>query len=124
VLHRLADLGNSVIIIEHNLDVIRNADWIIDLGPEGGEGGGKIVGEGRPAKIASTAGSYTGEFLARYYPEGGSEEAEEAEAAPEEPEAPNGSLPKTTEKATRPRKKAKKTSAKAAGPRKKKTGLP
>jgi excinuclease ABC subunit A len=67
VLHRLTDLGNSVIIIEHNLDVIRNADWVIDLGPEGGEDGGRIVGEGRPAKIAHTAGSYTGEFLTRYY---------------------------------------------------------
>jgi len=67
VLHRLADLGNSVIIIEHNLDVIRNADWIIDLGPEGGEDGGRIVGEGRPARIAATPGSYTGQFLHRYY---------------------------------------------------------
>jgi excinuclease ABC subunit A len=67
VLHRLADLGNSVIIIEHNLDVIRNADWILDLGPEGGEDGGRIVGEGRPAKLAATAGSYTGHFLKRYY---------------------------------------------------------
>jgi excinuclease ABC subunit A len=67
VLHRLTDLGNSVIIIEHNLDVIRNADWIIDLGPEGGENGGRIVGQGRPAKIAGTPGSYTGQFLARYY---------------------------------------------------------
>ena len=67
VLHRLADLGNSVIIIEHNLDVIRNADWVIDLGPEGGEGGGRVVGEGRPAKIAATPGSYTGQFLTRYY---------------------------------------------------------
>jgi excinuclease ABC subunit A len=67
VLHRLADLGNSVIIIEHNLDVIRNADWILDLGPEGGEGGGRIVAHGRPAKIAATPGSYTGQFLTRYY---------------------------------------------------------
>jgi len=67
VLHRLADLGNSVIIIEHNLDVIRNADWIVDLGPEGGEDGGRLVGEGRPAKIAATPGSYTGQFLHRYY---------------------------------------------------------
>jgi len=67
VLHRLADLGNSVIIIEHNLDVIRNADWILDLGPEGGEDGGQIVAEGRPAQIAATPGSYTGQFLARYY---------------------------------------------------------
>jgi excinuclease ABC subunit A len=67
VLHRLADLGNSVIIIEHNLDVIRNADWILDLGPEGGEDGGRIVGQGRPEKIAATPGSYTGQFLTRYY---------------------------------------------------------
>lgn len=67
VLHRLADLGNSVIIIEHNMDVIRNADWVIDLGPEGGEGGGRVVGEGRPARIAATPGSYTGQFLMHYY---------------------------------------------------------
>ena len=67
VLHRLTDLGNSVIIIEHNLDVIRNADWVVDLGPEGGEDGGRIVGEGRPATIAATPGSYTGQFLKRYY---------------------------------------------------------
>jgi excinuclease ABC subunit A len=67
VLHRLVDLGNSVIIIEHNLDVIRNADWVIDLGPEGVEDGGHIVGEGRPATIAATPGSYTGQFLKRYY---------------------------------------------------------
>jgi excinuclease ABC subunit A len=67
VLHRLADLGNSVIIIEHNLDVIRNADWILDLGPEGGEDGGRVVAEGRPAKVAATPSSYTGQFLARYY---------------------------------------------------------
>jgi excinuclease ABC subunit A len=67
VLHRLTDLGNSVIIIEHNLDVIRNADWVLDLGPEGGEDGGRVVGQGRPAKIAVTPGSYTGQFLKRYY---------------------------------------------------------
>ncbi len=67
VLHRLTDLGNSVIIIEHNLDVIRNADWIIDLGPEGGEDGGRIVAEGRPIKVAATPDSYTGQFLKRYY---------------------------------------------------------
>jgi excinuclease ABC subunit A len=67
VLHRLVDLGNSVIIIEHNLDVIRNADWILDLGPEGGEDGGRVVAHGRPANIAATSGSYTGQFLTRYY---------------------------------------------------------
>jgi excinuclease ABC subunit A len=68
VLHRLTDLGNTVIIIEHNLDVIRSADWILDLGPEGGEDGGLLVGKGTPAEIAATLGSHTGEFLRRYFP--------------------------------------------------------
>jgi excinuclease ABC subunit A len=68
VLHRLADLGNTVIIIEHNLDVIRSADWILDLGPEGGEGGGSLVAKGTPTDVAATLGSYTGEFLRRYFP--------------------------------------------------------
>ena len=71
MLHRLADLGNSVVIIEHNLDVIRNADWLIDMGPEGGEDGGRVIAEGRPAQVAAVAGSYTGEFLAKYYAEHG-----------------------------------------------------
>jgi excinuclease ABC subunit A len=64
VLHRLTDLGNSVIIIEHNLDVIRNADWIVDLGPEGGEDGGRIVAMGTPEQIARNHKSYTGQALA------------------------------------------------------------
>jgi excinuclease ABC subunit A len=83
VLHRLADLGNSVIIIEHNLDVIHNADWIIDLGPEGGENGGRLVAQGRPAKVAATAESYTGQFLRRYYTaaDGQLKELEEEAAA-------------------------------------------
>jgi excinuclease ABC subunit A len=68
VLHRLTDLGNTVIIIEHNLDVIRSADWILDLGTEGGEGGGSLVAKGTPAEVAATLGSYTGEFLRRYFP--------------------------------------------------------
>jgi excinuclease ABC subunit A len=63
VLHRLTDAGNTVIIIEHNLDVIKTADWIIDLGPEGGEGGGRIVAEGPPEEVASVEGSYTGRVL-------------------------------------------------------------
>src|SRR5207237_734196 len=63
VLHRLTDLGNSVIIIEHNLDVIRNADWIIDLGPEGGEEGGRIVAQGTPEQVARNKKSYTGQAL-------------------------------------------------------------
>jgi len=67
VLHRLTDLGNTVIIIEHNLDVVRNADWVIDLGPEGGEGGGRIVAEGPPEQVADIPNSYTGQFLRPYY---------------------------------------------------------
>ena len=62
-LHRLTDLGNSVIIIEHNLDVIRSADWIIDLGPEGGEEGGRIVAQGTPEQVARVKKSYTGQAL-------------------------------------------------------------
>src|ERR1700685_2944253 len=68
VLHRLTDLGNTVIIIEHNLDVIRSADWILDLGPEGCEDGGRLVAKGTPSEIAATLGSHTGEFLRRYFP--------------------------------------------------------
>jgi excinuclease ABC subunit A len=67
VLHRLTDLGNTVIIIEHNLDIIRNADYLIDMGPEGGEGGGTIVAQGPPELVAHSAASHTGHFLARYY---------------------------------------------------------
>jgi excinuclease ABC subunit A len=66
VLHRLTDLGNTIIIIEHNLDVIRNADWIIDLGPEGGEEGGRLVAQGTPQQIARAKKSYTGQALAEY----------------------------------------------------------
>jgi excinuclease ABC subunit A len=67
VLHRLTDLGNTVIIIEHNMDVIRNADWIIDLGPEGGEEGGRIVAHGTPEQVARIKKSYTGQELASYF---------------------------------------------------------
>jgi len=65
VLHRLTDLGNSIIIIEHNMDVIRNADWIIDLGPEGGEDGGRIVAQGTPEQVAGVKKSHTGQALAK-----------------------------------------------------------
>ena len=63
VLHRLADSGNSVIVIEHNLDVIKTADWIIDLGPEGGDKGGKIIAQGTPKTVAKKKKSYTGQYL-------------------------------------------------------------
>jgi len=64
VLHRLVDTGNTVVLVEHHLDVVRAADWVIDLGPEGGEEGGEIVAEGPPEVVAQTPGSYTGKFLA------------------------------------------------------------
>ncbi|MEE2667917.1 MAG: excinuclease ABC subunit UvrA, partial [Pseudomonadota bacterium] len=63
VLHELVDQGNTVVVIEHNLDVIKTADWIIDVGPEGGDNGGKIIGQGTPEKIATLKSSYTGQFL-------------------------------------------------------------
>jgi excinuclease ABC subunit A len=64
VLHRLRDHGNTVVVIEHNLDVIKTADWVIDLGPEGGDGGGTVIGQGRPEDIVATRASFTGRFLA------------------------------------------------------------
>ena len=67
VLHRLTDLGNTIIVIEHNLDIVRNADYVIDMGPEGGEGGGRIVAQGPPEAIARCAESHTGAFLQRYF---------------------------------------------------------
>jgi excinuclease ABC subunit A len=65
VLHRLRDEGNTVIVIEHNLDVIKTADWVIDLGPEGGDGGGSIVAEGTPEQLARAGSSFTGRYLKR-----------------------------------------------------------
>jgi excinuclease ABC subunit A len=64
VLHRLRDHGNTIVVIEHNLDVIKTADWLIDLGPEGGDGGGRIIAEGSPEVVATTANSHTGRYLA------------------------------------------------------------
>jgi excinuclease ABC subunit A len=64
VLNKLVDQGNTVVVIEHNLDVVKSADYVIDLGPEGGAGGGRIVGQGTPEELALMPGSATGEFLA------------------------------------------------------------
>lgn len=69
VLHRLVDAGNTVIVIEHNLDVIKTADWIIDLGPEGGDKGGYIVAQGTPEEVSSAESSYTGRFLREMFGE-------------------------------------------------------
>jgi excinuclease ABC subunit A len=63
VLHRLVDLGNTVLVIEHLMDVVKTADWIIDLGPEGGSGGGQVVAAGTPEQVAATPGSHTGRYL-------------------------------------------------------------
>jgi excinuclease ABC subunit A len=63
VLQRLVDAGNTVLVIEHNLDVIKSADWIVDMGPEGGEAGGQVVASGTPEQVAQAAGSHTGAFL-------------------------------------------------------------
>jgi len=127
VLHRLADQGNSIIIIEHNLDVIRNADWILDLGPEGGEDGGRIVAEGRPARIAATPGSYTGEFLARYYTSASGKlepfetylDAQVKDALAEQSHADSASVRKKASPAPAPGKPA----TEPWSPRKKKTGV-
>ena len=64
VLHQLRDAGNTIVVIEHNLDVIKTADHVIDLGPDGGSGGGRVVATGTPEQVAETPGSYTGHFLA------------------------------------------------------------
>ena len=66
VLHELVSTGNTVIVIEHNLEVIKTADWIIDLGPEGGDKGGKIVAQGTPEDVARVKASYTGQYLAPF----------------------------------------------------------
>jgi excinuclease ABC subunit A len=66
VIHKLRDAGNTIVIIEHNLDVIKTADWVIDLGPEGGDGGGEIIAEGTPEEVSNNKKSYTGKYLKTY----------------------------------------------------------
>jgi excinuclease ABC subunit A len=63
VLHQLVEQGNTVVVIEHNLDVVKTADWIVDIGPEGGDGGGTVVAEGTPEDVAEVAASHTGRYL-------------------------------------------------------------
>jgi excinuclease ABC subunit A len=79
VLHELVEQGNTVIVIEHNLEVIKTADWVIDMGPEGGDGGGEVVGIGTPEEIARIDRSHTGRFLREVMerrPQRGTEAAE------------------------------------------------
>ncbi|HUN46712.1 MAG TPA: ATP-binding cassette domain-containing protein, partial [Stellaceae bacterium] len=78
VLHALVDQGNTVLVIEHNLEVIKTADWIIDLGPEGGAGGGKVVAAGTPEQVAEAEASYTGQYLRSYLTRGGQKKLKRA----------------------------------------------
>jgi excinuclease ABC subunit A len=112
VLHRLVDGGNTVLVIEHNLDVIKTADWIVDLGPEGGDRGGRIIAEGTPEKIAATRGSATGEYLDRVLhgeplvPLSDVTFAEEAGRGRSDGDHTNGHSPATAVAATPSRKRA------------------
>lgn len=65
VLHRLREHGNTIVVIEHNLDVVKTADWVVDLGPEGGNGGGQIIAEGTPEQVSANSVSHTGTYLAK-----------------------------------------------------------
>ena len=67
MLNRLVNTGNSVLVIEHNLDIIKTADWVIDMGPEGGDGGGLVVAESTPEQVAAVEASYTGKYLSRVF---------------------------------------------------------
>jgi excinuclease ABC subunit A len=92
VLHRLTDLGNTIIIIEHNMDVIRNADWIIDLGPEGGDEGGRVVAQGPPDAVARNKKSYTGQALAEHFKQAARRNSSPATAPPADTRAGNQKL--------------------------------
>ncbi|MDK2972357.1 MAG: excinuclease subunit [Candidatus Sumerlaeota bacterium] len=126
VLNRLVDAGSTVVIIEHNLDVIKSCDWLLDLGPEGGKGGGAIVAEGPPEVIAATPESETGRFLARMLPTVASTVSAKAPAKKAEKKAAKKAAKKAVKKASEkakpaPKKPAakKKTAAKEAATRKK-----
>ncbi len=94
VLARLVDAGNTVLVIEHNLDVIKSADWIVDLGPEGGDGGGVVVAEGTPEEVAKHPDSHTGRFLAPML-------GIDLRDSPDEPKAPKATAASKTAKAAK-----------------------
>ena len=121
VLHRLADLGNTVIIIEHNLDIIRNADYLLDMGPEGGEFGGRVVGHGTPEQLATVAESHTGHFLRPHFPglevlngTNPNAGAQKVTATPDAAKALKGKFIAPEKKTGRPTAKAKTASEPAA----------
>ena len=92
VLQRLVDAGNTVVVIEHNLDVIKSADWVVDLGPEGGDAGGRIVAEGTPEQVARAKGSHTGEHL-RPLLSGGATRSSSARTSAAQPRSARTSAP-------------------------------
>ncbi|MDP3893777.1 MAG: excinuclease ABC subunit A, partial [Nocardioides sp.] len=109
VLGRLVDAGNSVLVIEHNLDVIKTADWLVDMGPEGGSGGGMVVATGTPEEVAAAPQSYTGQFLAPLL--------EGREARSSKPR-PAGAAPVAPGRKAAKKAPAKKTAAKKAAAKK------
>ncbi|HBK47699.1 MAG TPA: excinuclease ABC subunit UvrA [Xanthomonadaceae bacterium] len=113
VLHKLRDEGNTVVVIEHNLDVIKTADWIVDLGPEGGHRGGTILVTGTPEDVAAHADSYTGQFLAKMLPAASARPGSRPAAVANKPDA----LPPRKSKPEKVAKKAAKTPAKKAAKR-------
>ena len=137
VLHALVDTGNTVVVIEHNLEVIKTADWIVDLGPEGGDKGGRIVAQGTPEDVAKTKGSFTGEYLRQVLSRPRLAEAPEPDvpkisakpkkrkvlAKPKKPKkratAPTSKRNPSTQKKAAPRKKAAAALRKAAAAKKK-----
>ncbi len=121
VLQRLVDAGNTVVVIEHNLDVIKCADWVIDLGPEGGDAGGRVVAEGTPEDVAKVKGSYTGQFLAPLLPSKRARK-KKAPASDGMKSSKTASKKKAAKKKTASKKKAaKKTTAKKTASGRKKT---
>ena len=107
VLHRLRDEGNTVVVIEHNLDVIKTADWVVDLGPEGGHRGGQIIATGTPEEIAANPASHTGRFLAKLLPEGQAPRGSKPAAVAKDPVLP----PRKSATRKAPAKKPKKKTA-------------
>ena len=118
VLHRLTDLGNTVIIIEHNLDIIRNADYLLDMGPEGGEFGGTVVGHGTPEQLAGVAASHTGHFLRPHFPGLKIVEGANPNAGPQQIVATPDAAKAVRGKFIAPEKKTGRPTAKAAEPAK------
>ena len=115
VLHSLVDRGNSVMVIEHNLDVIKTADWVIDMGPEGGSGGGQVVAAGTPEEVAQVPESYTGQFLAEILADRLDAEAAGTQATTKQPAGKRATAKRAATKAAGPARAVRQPVAAAAG---------